>query len=582
VVQSVSLDEYCDVSICGGWESSLSLSVGVTRRALLPTAQLLRNLGWALLAGLAQAASIAAPWNGQPLWWLQMLSLAALVMLLDRSASPKQAALIAWVFATSWLCGTVWWLFISMHVYGGLAAPLAALAVLALCGFLALYYAAAGYFYQRFRSLAGIKPAFNAILFAALWLLAELARDSWFTGFPWGAGGYAHVEGPFSWIASWIGVYGTGLIASLICSALVIRYKVEVKILLFALFLTLVVGYYLSPSSNWISSKPKSAQGVKDFKANLNRQSATSTTPSFTSAEITLLQGNIPQGEKFDATTGVKESLAWYQSQLMLSTASLVITPETAIPLLPRQLPEDYWQNLAQRFTQGEQAALIGIPQGDFETGYTNSALGLKPGQAQPYRYDKHHLVPFGEFIPPLFKWFTQMMNIPLGDFNRGAVAQPSFEWAGQRWAPNICYEDLFGDELARRFVDASKAPTVMVNMSNIGWFGNTVAIDQHLHISRMRALELGRPMVRATNTGATVIINHRGEITHSLPRHTKGVLIGQVEGRQGLTPYAQWAGRWGLWPLWGLGCLIVALFLIAHRAYSMPTNGLKQQKNSE
>jgi apolipoprotein N-acyltransferase len=281
-------------------------------------------------------------------------------------------------------------------------------------------------------------------------------------------------------------------------------------------------------------------------------------------ASISLLQGNIPQGEKFEPSTGIKSALDWYREQLTLNTAPVVITPETAIPLLPRQLPEGYWESVQKRYGTGEQAALIGIPLGDFDKGYTNTVLGLKPGQAQAYQYDKHHLVPFGEFIPPLFKWFTQMMNIPLGDFNRGAVGQSSFEWAGQRWAPNICYEDLFGDELARRFVDEKTAPTVMVNVSNIGWFGNTVAIDQHLHISRMRSLELGRPMVRATNTGATVIINHRGEVTHSLPRHTRGVLTGSVEGRTGLTPFAWWAGRFGLWPLWILGLAIISIAIYA------------------
>jgi len=142
-------------------------------------------------------------------------------------------------------------------------------------------------------------------------------------------------------------------------------------------------------------------------------------------------------------------------------------------------------------------------------------------------------------------------MNIPLGDFNRGAVGQASFEWRGERLAPNICYEDLFGEELGARFSDAATAPTVFVNVSNIGWFGDTVAIDQHLSISRMRALELARPVVRATNTGATVIIDHRGHVQAALPRHTRGVLLGQVEGREGLTPYACWVSRLGLWPLW-------------------------------
>ena len=170
------------------------------------------------------------------------------------------------------------------------------------------------------------------------------------------------------------------------------------------------------------------------------------------------------------------------------------------------------------------------------------------------------------------------MLNIPLGDFNRGTVGQASFEWAGQRIAPNICYEDLFGEELAARFADPAQAPTVMVNFSNIGWFGNTLAIDQHLQISRMRTLELERPMVRATNTGATAIIDHRGVVTHQLERHTRGVLRAQVQGRgQGvsaddaITPFAWWASRWGLWPLWCAGLLVVCVAWVARRRGPVP-----------
>jgi apolipoprotein N-acyltransferase len=517
-----------------------------------------------LLAGYAQAISIAAPWSGQPLWWLQILSMAALVMLLERSATPRQAALVGWLFTLAWLCGTVWWLFISMHVYGGLAAPLAVLAILALCGFLALYYAAASYFYKHFRQIAGINPAWGAIVFAAAWMLAELARDTWFTGFPWGAGGYAHVDGLFKFIPFYIGVYGLGFAVSFLAGLCVLRvadiawrsWKLYVS-LVGVMFVLLWLLLARTCSIDLCYTPPASYRS--------------------TITQIALLQGNIPQGEKFDPSTGVKASLDWYQEQLMGANPTLVITPETAIPLLPRQLPEGYWEAIQKRYATGSQAALIGIPLGDFEKGYTNSVLGLSPNQAQPYQYDKHHLVPFGEFIPPLFKWFTQMMNIPLGDFNRGAVGQPSFEWAGQRWALNICYEDLFGDELARRFVNEKTAPTVMVNVSNIGWFGNSIAIDQHLQISRMRALELGRPMVRATNTGATVIINHRGEVTHSLPRHTRGVLTGSVEGRQGITPFAWWAGRFGLWPLWLFG---FAIILVAARAGFIPARGLKGYQN--
>jgi apolipoprotein N-acyltransferase len=274
---------------------------------------------------------------------------------------------------------------------------------------------------------------------------------------------------------------------------------------------------------------------------------------------VALLQGNIPQDEKFDSGTGVPVALAWYAEHMQNSRADLVLAPETAIPLLPQDLPAGYWNALNRQVAKGHSALLTGIPLGDFTEGYTNSVIVLSPDAAQPWRYDKHHLVPFGEFIPPLFKWFTRMMNIPLGDFNRGAIGQPSFEWKGQRIAPNICYEDLFGEELGARFVDPALAPTVFANVSNLGWFGDSTAIDQHLQISRMRALEFQRPFLRATNTGATVIVNHQGHVLAALPRLTQGVLEGVVEGRTGITPYAWWVARFGLWPVWLLSLLVVA-----------------------
>ena len=166
--------------------------------------------------------------------------------------------------------------------------------------------------------------------------------------------------------------------------------------------------------------------------------------------------------------------------------------------------------------------------------------------------------MPFGEFIPPLFKWFTRMMNIPLGDFNRGALGQPSLPVKTERVAANICYEDLYGEELASRFLDPAQAPTVFANVSNLGWFNDSIALDQHLNISRARALEFQRPFVRATNTGATAILDHQAVVQQSLPPRTRAVLVGEVQGRSGITPFAWWAARFGLWPLWGL-CLVLA-----------------------
>jgi apolipoprotein N-acyltransferase len=199
-------------------------------------------------------------------------------------------------------------------------------------------------------------------------------------------------------------------------------------------------------------------------------------------------------------------------------------------------------------------AAILGMPLGDSQHGFTNSAIGFMPATAQLQRYDKHHLVPFGEFIPPFFRWFTNLMHIPLGDFNRGSLGQASFAMRGQRLAVHICYEDLFGEELATRFLDPATAPTALVNVSNLAWFGEGLAIHQHLSIARMRALEFGLPMLRATNTGATAIIAHTGVVQAQLPYGSAGVLQGQVQGRMGLTPFAWWAARWGLWPLWLIG----------------------------
>jgi apolipoprotein N-acyltransferase len=529
----------------------------------------------ALLAGLLQAWSVATPWSGQPAWWLQMASLAALVALLRHAPSVRAAALLGWLFALSWLTGSVWWLFISMHTFGGLPAPLAALAVLALCGFLALYYAAACAVYQRFSAVVQVSIAQAAMIFAACWLLAELARDTWFTGFPWAAGGYAHVDGPLAASASVWGVYGVGAVATVmaVCLARIDQIRSWFAVAgLAALACVVAAAAMISTAdANSIWGIFTRSHGVV-MPNNVKMPRA----EDVRRTSVALLQGNIPQGEKFDSSKGIPIALDWYAQQLSLATATLVVAPETAILLLPQQLPDNYWAALQQRFQTGTQAALVGIPLGTYEQGYTNSVIGLAPPaklpgavnvmQPQPYRYDKHHLVPFGEFTPPFFKWFTRMMNIPLGDFNRGAVGQDSFNWAGQRWAPNICYEDLFGDELAARFKTEATAPTVLVNISNIGWFGNSIAIDQHLHISRMRALEFGRPMLRATNTGPTVIINHRGEVTHSLPRHTRGVLVGEVEGRTGITPYAWWAARLGLWPLWLLAAGVLLAVWWARR----------------
>ena len=420
-----------------------------------------------------------------------------------------------------------------MYRYGGLPAALSAAAVVALAASVSLFLAIACAAYTRWRR----GGALDVWLFAALWLLAELARGVLFTGFPWVASGYSQVDGPAAALAPWAGVYGMG--AWLAAAAAAWLYFLRTR------------------ARGWV---PLAAVVTVTLAALLGPAQFTRPAGEIS---VALLQTNVAQDEKF-AADRMPQTLAWVGSQLRAAQADLVVAPETAVPLLPFQLDEfvpGYWAAVREHFAAPGRAALVGLPLGDFERGYTNSVAGLA-GPAPPYRYDKAHLVPFGEFIPSGFRWFTELMNIPLGDFARGVANPASFEAAGQRIAPNICSEDLFGEELAQRFADPATAPTLFANLSNIGWFGDTIAIAQHLHISRLRSLEFQRPMLRATNTGATAIIDHRGRVSAMLAPHTQGVLTGRVQGRQGVTPYAWWAARASLWPLAlaaALACLVSA-----------------------
>lgn len=482
------------------------------------------EIGAALLLGALQTLAYVHT----EAWWLQLACVGLLAWRASR-ATPLLAAGLGAAYGTAWVALGTWWLFISMHRYGGLPAWMAVAAVVALAAFLSLYLAAALAAFARWRRG---RPLADAALFAAVWLLAELARGVLFTGFPWVAAGYAHVDGPLAAWAPWVGVYGIGAVAAFGAALAALQPDRSAASLLrgAALPVVLLAGPALV--------------GTPDFTR------ATGT------LSVTLLQGNIPQDEKFEITHQAA-ALEWHVSALNEARTDLVVAPETAIPFLPQQMPQGLWDGLQQRFSQGTTAALVGVPLGDERVGYTNSAAGFAPGQP-PYRYDKQHLVPFGEFIPSFFRWFTELMNIPLGDFNRGPLVAPSFVVKGERIGPNICYEDLFGEELAARFAGAGDAPTILANLSNIGWFGQSIAVDQHLHISRMRSLELQRPMIRATNTGATVVIDHRGAVTRSLPPHTRGVLESSVQGRDGRTPFAVWAGGWSLWPA-ALLALVVA-----------------------
>ncbi len=510
------------------------------------------------LLGVALAGALMAPATAYTwLWLLPLVSIGWLVSRLSRATAPA-AALLGAVFGTAWVSSGVWWLFVSMHRYGGLPAWMAAAAVVLLAAALSAYLALACMAWVRWRDG---RLGRDAMLFAAVWLLAEWARGVLFTGFPWAASGYTQVDAPLAGLAPWVGVYGMGAVlafsgaaAGLLWAPLAQRGASPQGSR--EPFVTHPVSSHRFVRAAWA---PVAGVGLTLLAPGLLR--SLDFTVSAGTARVTLLQTAVAQDEKFDPARlpGLLEHLS---RALQDSRSPLVVGPETAVPLLPSQLDDfapGWWSGLSAAMAASGRTALLGVPLGSFEQGYTNSVVALGAA-AHAYRYDKAHLVPFGEFIPSGFRWFTDMMNIPLGDFARGPLRAPSFAFDGQRLAPNICYEDLFGEELAVRFLDPRHAPTALVNVSNIAWFGDTIALPQHQHISRLRALEFQRPMLRATNTGATVIIDHRGRITHALPYHQRGALDGHFEGRNGLTPYAWWVSRRGLWPLVALAAALCAV----------------------
>jgi len=465
----------------------------------------------ALLAGAVNVLAFA-PFG----WWpLQILTLALVFRLVQSESSFKRSAFLGWMYGLGWSVTGVHWLYISMHHYGGLPSWMAALAVIllgvVLGAFAALAMGGSTWLKQR---LVLQPAAAMLLLFPACWALAEWSRGWVLTGFPWVSSGYAHTTGPLAGFAPVVGVYGLAWLAALIagCLALLPTHKSSL-----ALALLLLAGGFGLKSIDW-------------------------TAPHSQPVSVRLLQGNVPQEMKF-APGRIEETLSLYHDMISGAPADLIATPETAIPLLSSQLPPDYLQSLSAFAVKSNSHIALGIPVHDGPRQYANSMIGLAPAATKPYRYDKHHLVPFGEFIPLGARWFVEMMNIPLGDFSRGDVIQAPFAVRDQWVLPNICYEDLFGEEIAaqlRASRDGSvPQATILLNLSNIAWFGDSVALPQHLQISQMRAIETGRPMLRATNTGVTAVINPKGEVIAQLPPFERGTLSATIQGFRGLTPYS-------------------------------------------
>ncbi len=482
---------------------------------------LLKNdYGWALLAGLSCVFGFA-PFRIFP---IPVLALAVLFTLWQRAGTPRIAAWLGFAFGLGLFSAGIGGIYIAMHVYGDMPLLLALLATLLFAAFWALLPALAGYAQARIHVANGLRIT---LVMPAVWALLEWFRGLLVTGFPWLTLGYAQSDTPLAGYAPVFGVYGVSLVMAISSGLLAWLFgKVWSRQIL------------TSPSGRGQRGRLVLALSVLLLLWIIG---ALLRTVAWTQVygepfRVALVQGNIAQNLKFneDALVGTLET---YRRLVSQNEARLTVLPETALPLLRHEVPPALVEQLGNHARQNGGDVLIGSFERDHGS-YYNSVFTL--GAADEQHYRKQHLVPFGEFIPlrPLLGWFINgVLNIPMGDLARGDALQAPLDIAGQRVAVNICYEDVFGEEIIRALPRA----TLLVNVTNDAWYGNSPVAAQHNQIAQLRALESGRMMLRATNTGVTSIIGADGKVLQQLPQHMEAVLLGMVQGYDGSTPYARW-----------------------------------------
>jgi apolipoprotein N-acyltransferase len=454
---------------------------------------------------------------------LPILSLAVLFWLWSRAERPVRVAWLGFVFGMGLFCTGISWIYVALHTYGDMHPILAGLATALFAAVNAALPAFAGYVQAKIKAPSNVRIL---LLMPAIWTLAEWLRGLLFTGFPWLSVGYSQVPtSPLAGYAPLFGVFGVSLIVAVSAGLLLFWWNVRwSKPGKFALGMLLVL---------WVSGAL--LRGIEW------------THPQGEPLKVSLLQGNIAQDTKF-AEESLVDTLEIYRRLAQSSDARLIVMPETALPLLRENVPEYYQTILRDHVRKNGGDILIGAFEKE-NGNYYNSVYSVGASESQHYR--KTHLVPFGEFIPlrSVFGWLVnEVLQIPMGDQASGGTNQAPLNVAGQKVAVNICYEDAFGEEIIRALPQA----TLLVNVTNDAWYGDSFAAIQHNQLSQMRALETGRMVLRATNTGATSVIGVDGRIQTMLPQHEEGVLTAQVQGYVGSTMYVVW-GNGGVLVLIGL-----------------------------
>jgi apolipoprotein N-acyltransferase len=472
----------------------------------------------ALVAGMLLALSFA-PFD---LWPLAVLMPAVLIGLWE-GASPRRAAVLGfWFNAGTFSVGT-YWLYIAIKTIGHAPLPLALFLMLGLVAIMGAYHALLGWAVAKYlpergalRWLVGIPGA---------WLVIEWLRSWFLSGFGWLALGYAHTDTWLGALAPVVGQFGLGLLTLLLAGGLVAAVLGDrrIRMAVAALYLVTWGAAFALRGTEWTDtySLPIS---------------------------VAVVQGAIRQDEKWIGEN-LDAILDLYKTRTREAHgAALIVWPESAIPDLANNHIEYYRDVYAEASAKGSSLVMGTLrAEENSKTGEEevfNSVLAMDRSTPGVGWHDKYHLVPFTEFVPvPGFvRQWLRLMTLPYSDFNRGPANPPPLEAAGQRIAASVCYEDAYGSTQ----LPALRTATMLVNVTNDAWFGRSPARYQHLQISRMRAMEAGRPMVRAANDGVSAVIGHRGEIVALAPEYEANVMRAELQPRIGLTPYA----RTGNWPV--------------------------------
>lgn len=468
------------------------------------------------LIAAAAGAAVALSFAPYGLWPLAILGPAVLIALWD-GATPRRAAVLGFCFNAGTFAAGTYWLYISIHVFGGAPLWVAELLMLGLVAIMGLYHAALGYAIARWlpargawRWLAGIPAA---------WLLVEWLRGWLFSGFSWLSLGYSQTDTWLARLAPVGGVYAVSAAMLVAAGALVMLARARGlrarAIAVAALALPWLLA--LALDRDW-------------------------TQPAGPPVRVAVLQGAIPQDMKW-IEANLDTTLELY-AQLTREALGepLIVMPESALPDLVNNLLPFLGGLYEEARRHGSSLVLGVVRAGEERDQYFNSVLSLS-GEEVGW-YDKHHLVPFAEFfpVPQFVRGWLRMMNLPYSDFTRGPAVQPPLRAAGLSLAAGICYEDAYGSTLARALAQAD----TLVNVTNDAWFARSSARYQHFQIARMRAIESGRYFIRAANDGVTAVIGPRGAVVAQAPEYTATVLRASITPHRGLPPYAR-VGNFGI-----------------------------------